>query len=84
MSNSKGEITRRRILQVISDFISSYHYPPTLQKIKNLAGIRSFDAVGRHLKVLKEQGFIDWEDGLSHKIRMTNKHIFDQEIKERV
>lgn len=84
MSSSKGEIARRKIVKAIYDFNSFHQYPPSIQDIKKLSGIRSFNTVGRHLKVLKEQGLIDWEDNIGQEIKITDDTLIMELLKEQV
>jgi SOS-response transcriptional repressor LexA len=51
------------VLDAISKNLKRNKYPPSVQEICDLSGLKSKSTVHRHLLNLKEKGFLHWEDG---------------------
>ena len=58
-SAERGELTRERIYQAITDYINEYQYPPTVREICRLVGLKSTATVFNHIEILKEQGLLE-------------------------
>jgi SOS-response transcriptional repressor LexA len=66
---TKGEHRRKQILQAIVHFSRTQSTDPSIQDVRELTGIRSFDTLTRHLKMLKQDGLIEL-DNSSHIIKV--------------
>lgn len=67
--SSQGDVTRKKILDIIVTYINKNGFSPTVREIGNLVGIKSTATVHKHLEKLKEQGRIDWNPTQSRTIR---------------
>jgi len=63
-------IMQAKVLEIISRFIESKGFPPTLAEIADLAGYSSPNAVAGHLDRLKKKGFISTQPYTSRGIRV--------------
>ena len=61
---------QKAILNVISEFIKENSFPPTMQEIGQLVGLKSKSTVYRHLVNLREKGYIDWWEGCPRTFRI--------------
>lgn len=50
------------VLDFIVDFIDTNKYPPSVRTIGAAVGMKSTGTVHSHLKRLREQGRIEWND----------------------
>ncbi|MGC4378230.1 hypothetical protein WD019_15080 [Fictibacillus sp. Mic-4] len=76
----KGEVQLRKIskrqqeiLDLITNYIREYSFPPTVREICNLSGLRSTSTVHRHLEQLRKKGLITWEEGLPRTLRLIDQ-----------
>jgi len=60
---TKGEMRRQQILEAVKQFIQSNHAYPSLQEIQKITGIRSFNTLTNQLKILQQQGVIEYDHG---------------------
>lgn len=60
--SSKGEKKRIKILLSIQQYAEQHKDYPTLDQIQDMTGIRSFDALSRHLKDLQRDGLLETID----------------------
>lgn len=60
--------TRNQVLNYIIDFIDEHGYPPTTREICDGIGVTSTATVNRHVHVLRDDGFIAFEDGKNRTI----------------
>jgi SOS-response transcriptional repressor LexA len=51
------------VLDAIDKNLKRNKYPPSVQEICDISGLKSKSTVHRHLLNLKEKGYILWEDG---------------------
>lgn len=58
---TKGEQRRQMILTAIKQFNERNERDPSLQDIQRLTGIRSFNTLSNQLKILRQQGVIEWD-----------------------
>ena len=49
---------QQKILQIIADLIEQHRFPPTMQEVGILAGIKSKNAVSKHFDALEKKGYI--------------------------
>lgn len=56
-SNSLDELDKK-ILSTIIEWVSKYHFPPTVREIKDAVGASSTSVVDYHLKKLERLGFL--------------------------
>lgn len=62
-------ITRQRVLRAIRQFWRAYHYPATLRELMHKLDFNSTEAVRYHVRILRDQGLIEFEDGGVRTIR---------------
>ena len=58
---TKGEQRRQLILKAIRQHMELRQQDPSLQDIQHLTGIRSFNTLSNQLKILQQQGVIEWD-----------------------
>lgn len=63
MTRRPWGFTRNQVLNYIIDFVDGHGYPPTTREICDGIGIASTGTVNRHLHILRDDGYIDFEDG---------------------
>ncbi|MBH0166292.1 hypothetical protein IHV12_15320 [Fictibacillus sp. 7GRE50] len=51
------------VLDAITKNFKRNKYPPSVQEICDISGLKSKSTVHRHLMNLKASGYIHWEDG---------------------
>jgi repressor LexA len=70
--SGRGVLTWRRstILRVIGDYAAVNRCSPTNREIAELAGLKSASAVLHHLRGLKAEGFLTYEDGSPRTVRL--------------
>lgn len=54
-----GEQTREKIYNSIISYIGQHGYPPTIQEIGEMVGLKSKSSVSRHLLAMKDKGIIE-------------------------
>lgn len=67
---TKGEITRRIILGYISQYVSNNGYALSYREIADGVGIKSTCTVHTYMKILKEEGKLDYVSGNPRTIRL--------------
>jgi SOS-response transcriptional repressor LexA len=55
-----GEATRMEILTSIKMYRDINGYSPSIREIARMVNIKSTSTIHKHLKILKDQGKIDW------------------------
>lgn len=58
---TKGEARRQQILDAVKEYVQSRQDYPTLQGIQQITGIRSFNTLSNQLKILQQQGLIEYD-----------------------
>lgn len=58
---TKGEARRQQILDAVKEYVLSRQDYPTLQDIQQMTGIRSFNTLSNQLKILQQQGLIEYD-----------------------
>jgi SOS-response transcriptional repressor LexA len=58
---TKGELRRQQILIAVKQFVQSREDYPSLQDIQQITGIRSFNTLSNQLKILQQQGVIEYD-----------------------
>lgn len=58
---TKGEQRRQLILKAIRHFNELRQADPSIQEIQRFTGIRSFNTLSNQLKILQQQGVIEWD-----------------------
>ena len=58
-SAEKGEQTRERVLEAITNYINEHEYPPTVREVCEIVGLKSTATVHRHIEILKERGLLE-------------------------
>ncbi len=61
---------RKSVLRYIAIFAKRYGYPPTMREIANGLGYGSKEAIRYHLRALRTQGIVDWQEGAGRTIRI--------------
>lgn len=62
--------TRQRILSYIAHFWHTYNYPPTIAEIAWGIGLSSEAVVRYHLKLLRAEQVVEWQEGQARTIRL--------------
>lgn len=81
----KGECRRLAILGAIISFSGEHQHPPTWRELADLVQLSSLATVHSHLKILREQGHVSWEDGQFRTLTVTesgmifHKHLQREE-----
>lgn len=57
------------VLAAIRELAEVYHLPPTVREVAGHLGINP-SAVHKHLRALRRDGHIDWDDGYQRTIRI--------------
>lgn len=60
---------RQRVLRYLEKFWATYGYPPTLWEITRALNYANPAVVRYHLRALREEGKIEWQDGGGRTIR---------------
>jgi repressor LexA len=68
---------RKRILEAIVQFMLDYEYPPTVEEIGDMVGLRSKNTVWTHLRKLEEDGEIEIRSGSPRAIRVKGVRYID-------
>jgi repressor LexA len=70
--SGRGVLTWRRstILRVIDEYAAVHGCSPTNREIAELAGLKSASSVLHHLRELKADGFLSYEDGSPRTVRL--------------
>jgi repressor LexA len=63
---------QREIMQYVSEYTDTYHYPPTLQEIARWLGV-SKTTVAEHVATMQKQGLIDRRRGRARTITCRTK-----------
>jgi SOS-response transcriptional repressor LexA len=61
---TKGDQRKKKILEAIVYFTETQRTDPSIQDLKKISGIRSFDTLTRHLKDLQQEGLIESDQHL--------------------
>jgi len=67
------------ILRAIADFTEYYGWPPTLRELAADLGMFAHSSVDYHLRRLRDQGLVDWEDGKARTLRVVEPLTAPQE-----
>ncbi len=70
MKKPKQAEARKVVLRYIRKFWREYNYPPTMREIAAALGYGSKEAIRYHLRALREQGIVDWQEGAGRTIRI--------------
>ncbi|MCB0280349.1 MAG: transcriptional repressor LexA, partial [Calditrichaeota bacterium] len=72
------------VLQMIHDFTADHSYPPTIQELAEQLGVRSKNAVVKHIDALRKKGHIVKDSSTARGIRIVNKFYLqpDEEVQE--
>ena len=70
MANYKLSARQERILEFIREFLEERHYPPTVRDIQQGCEISSTSVVDYNLKILKREGYVLREAGVSRGIEL--------------
>lgn len=62
---------QRKVLATIAEFIGRWGYGPTVRELAEELGV-SKTAAHKHLKALRAEGHIDWDDGYQRTLRITD------------
>lgn len=67
-----GAMTERQqeVLAAINDYIAAHKRPPTVRDLATILGISS-SVVHRHLQQLRDDGHVDWDEGMYRTLRVT-------------
>lgn len=63
-------ISQKMVYEAITGFIKENGYSPTIRELCKITGKRSTATIHHHLKVLKEQGYIDYKVKSNRTIRI--------------
>ena len=60
------------VYNLIKKFIKEKGYSPTIRELCKILGLNSSASIHRHLKILKQKGYITYEEGKSRTIKILN------------
>lgn len=71
----QSSLTKRQktILAEIILYKEKHGFPPTVRELCKLTGLKSTSSVANHLKKLKEDGYITWEESMPRTITVIKK-----------
>lgn len=69
---------QQETLDFIARFIRENGYPPSLRKIQQELKLKSIAPVQNRLYLLRDKGYITWEEGHSRTIRLVGSLTFDE------
>jgi len=58
------------IYEDVRDYTRTGGYPPTIREIEEMVGLSSSSTVYDHLKKIKSKGYITFEPGCPHALRV--------------
>lgn len=64
---------QKEALVIIRDFITEHGYPPTLQELAGLMGMRAKSAAHRMVGILVEEGYLEKDPVKARAIRLTRR-----------
>jgi SOS-response transcriptional repressor LexA len=64
---------RVAILACLSESLALRGYPPSGRELMDAAGLRSFSSVHHHLKRLRAEGYVTWNDGEQRTLRFAGE-----------
>ena len=64
---------QREALAIIRDFITNHGYPPTLQELAGLMGMKAKSAAHRMVGILVEKGYLEKTPVKARAIRLTHR-----------
>ncbi|CAM3497488.1 hypothetical protein [Marinicrinis lubricantis] len=67
--STKGEQKRIQIARAILQYRKQHLDDPTIEDIKQITGIRSYNTLSRHVTLLKQEGYVEWDNHVSPKIK---------------
>lgn len=56
---TRGEYIREKIVQAVIDYVKEHKYPPTVQEIADIVGLKSKSTVHGHILRLLEEGKLE-------------------------
>lgn len=73
-------LSRRQqtILNYISRFIETNHYPPTVREIGEGVELKSSSTVQNHLERLRANGYVTWQDGKTRTLQIIKEEAIAQ------
>lgn len=72
------------VLQLIHDFSEAHSYPPTIQELAEKLGVKSKNAVVKHIEALRKKGHIVKDSSTARGIRIINNYYLrpDETVRE--
>jgi repressor LexA len=64
---------RQRVLEAVAAFWAANGYSPSLDEIADLAGLAHRSSVHHHLRRLRADGLVAYEEGKARTVRLTEK-----------
>jgi repressor LexA len=62
---------QRQVLMAIDSLTRKHGYPPTVREVGTAVGIKSSSTAVQHLLKVQNAGLVEWEQGKSRTIRLT-------------
>jgi SOS-response transcriptional repressor LexA len=62
---------RLGILAFVEAFVSRNGYSPTLDEVAGDVGLIAKSSARRHLKIMRGDGLVDWQEGCPRTLRLT-------------
>ncbi len=63
----------QRILEYVRVYADAHRYPPSVRNIQAGLGLASAATAQRHLRYLREAGFVTWEPGKRRTLRIVEQ-----------
>ena len=71
-SKSKKRLRRRaQVIEAIRTYWAEHHHGPTYDDLRRATRIKSPNGVRWHLRKLRDEGLVTWDEGLARTIRLT-------------
>jgi repressor LexA len=67
------------VLERIHEFLKQHSYPPTLQELSDIVGVKSKNAIVKHLTALEKKGYIHKEGASARGLKIINYDSLDDE-----
>lgn len=64
------KITNEELIAIITNYIQTHNYSPTVRDLMNLTDIQSSSTMHYRIKQLRDNGFIDYVDSEPRTIRV--------------
>ena len=77
-TKAQGDAMRKRIYNIIVDYMLSHGYPPTIREIAERADLLSTSSVYHQLSIMAARGMIDYAEGSPRTITVPGIRYIDE------